>query len=123
MLFRSTLTALLSLSIPPPASATDVPRVVTDLQTKKAWFEANQSRVTTENIAKAEAEIQRLVKSAVKDVSSLSSADTASPSNGGTEHPPEPVPTPSVDGTLSVAVSGEEVDEKLEPVAESAVVA
>ena len=58
----STLSALLSLSIPAPSSQADVPRVVEDLKTKKAWFEANQARVTAEAIAKAEAEIQRLTK-------------------------------------------------------------
>jgi hypothetical protein len=57
-----TLSALLSLSIPPPSSQADVSRVVEDLKTKKAWFEANQARVTAEAIAKAEAEIQRLTK-------------------------------------------------------------
>ncbi|SRR6266478_1241843 len=57
-----TLSALLSLSIPPPSSQADVPRVVEDLKTKKAWFEANQARVTAEAIAKVEAEIQRLTK-------------------------------------------------------------
>jgi len=56
----ATLSALLTLSIPPPASAVDVPRVIEDLKTKKAWFEANQARVTAENITKAENEIQRL---------------------------------------------------------------
>jgi hypothetical protein len=55
-----TLAALLSLSIPPPASNLDLPRLVEDLNTKKVWFEANQARVTAENIAKAEADIQRL---------------------------------------------------------------
>jgi hypothetical protein len=58
----ATLSALLSMSIPPPTSQADVTRVVEDLKTKKAWFEANQVRVTTEAIAKAEAEIQRLTK-------------------------------------------------------------
>jgi hypothetical protein len=57
-----TLSALLSLSIPPPTSQADVPRVVEDLKTKKAWFEANQARETAEAIAKAEAEIRRLTK-------------------------------------------------------------
>jgi uncharacterized coiled-coil DUF342 family protein len=57
-----TLSALLSLSIPPPSSQADVPRVVEDLKTKKAWYEANQARETAEAIAKAEAEIQRLTK-------------------------------------------------------------
>ncbi|KAJ7498916.1 hypothetical protein FB451DRAFT_1427452, partial [Mycena latifolia] len=55
-----TLSALLTLSIPPPASNTDVPRVVQDLKTKKEWFEANQARVTAENVAKAQAEIKSL---------------------------------------------------------------
>ena len=58
----ATLSALLSLSIPPPSSQADVPRVVEDLKTKKAWFEANQARVTAEAIAKAEAEIERLTR-------------------------------------------------------------
>ncbi|KAF7352784.1 Nuclear segregation protein bfr1 [Mycena venus] len=56
----ATLSALLTLSIPPPASNADVPRVIEDLKTKKEWFEANQARVTAENIAKAEAEIKAL---------------------------------------------------------------
>lgn len=71
-----TLAALLSLSIPPPASNLDLPRLIEDLNTKKAWFEANQARVTAENITKAEADIQRLTsnrgdpssKSAVSEV-------------------------------------------------------
>jgi len=58
----ATLSALLSMSIPPPSSQADVPRVVEDLKTKKAWFEANQVRVTAEAVAKAEAEILRLTK-------------------------------------------------------------
>ncbi|KAH6914900.1 nuclear segregation protein Bfr1 [Coprinopsis sp. MPI-PUGE-AT-0042] len=66
----ATLSALLSMSIPPPTSSADVPRVIEDLKTKKAWYEANQDRVTKENIAKAEREIQRLTgadsKSAVE---------------------------------------------------------
>jgi hypothetical protein len=62
----ATLSALLTLSIPPPASAVDVPRVIEDLKTKKAWFEANQARVTAENIAKAENDILRLT-SATKE--------------------------------------------------------
>ena len=56
----ATLAALMSLSIPPPASNLDLPRLVADLHTKKVWFEANQARVTAENVAKAEADIQRL---------------------------------------------------------------
>lgn len=55
-----TLAALLTLSIPPPASNLDLPRLIEDLNTKKIWFEANQARVTAENVAKAEADILRL---------------------------------------------------------------
>jgi hypothetical protein len=40
------LTALLSLSIPPPSSKDDVSRAVSDLETKKAWFEANSEAKT-----------------------------------------------------------------------------
>lgn len=54
------LSALLTLSIPPPAATSDLPRVVDDLKTKKAWFEANQVRQTAENIAKAQTQIQKL---------------------------------------------------------------
>jgi len=53
---------LLALSIPPPVNSGDVPRVVEDLKTKKAWFHANQTRVTQENIAKAESQIAKLGK-------------------------------------------------------------
>ncbi|KAF8195884.1 hypothetical protein K438DRAFT_1906491 [Mycena galopus ATCC 62051] len=77
-----TLSALLTLSIPPPASNADVPRVIEDLKTKKEWFEANQIRVTAENIAKAEAEIKALnaaAKEAKLEEATTSGAD-ASPS-------------------------------------------
>ena len=114
-----TLTALLSLSIPPPTSTADVPRVIEDLKTKKAWFEANQARVTAENKAKAEAEIRRLLgKSA--DVEVPSSGDVPPP-NGGAEQPPEPAPTPAAAPGLSLGVPAEPVDEKLESVQEQPV--
>ncbi|KZT24496.1 hypothetical protein NEOLEDRAFT_1179179 [Neolentinus lepideus HHB14362 ss-1] len=110
-----TLTALLQLSIPPPSNATEVPRVVEDLKTKKAWFEANQNRVTAENIAKAEAEIQRLTgKRRVAP-----GPDTeATPPNDGGEMPSEPAHTPQVTDVPSLDVPGEEVVERLESVQE-----
>lgn len=37
----SLLTALLSLGIPPPSGKEDIQRTIDDLETKKAWFEAN----------------------------------------------------------------------------------
>lgn len=42
----SLLTALLSLGIPPPSGKDDVQRTIDDLETKKAWFEANSESKT-----------------------------------------------------------------------------
>lgn len=102
----STLSALLQLSIPPPTSTSDIPRAIEDLKTKRAWFEANQARVTKENIAKADAEIKRL------------EAKSAAANGTSGENPPEPVPTPAVDSNISTPVAIESVDSKLEQVAE-----
>ncbi|KAH7105707.1 hypothetical protein BKA62DRAFT_754805 [Auriculariales sp. MPI-PUGE-AT-0066] len=55
-----TLTALLSLSIPPPASHSEIERAIEDLKTKKAWYQANQARETQINIEKGEARIAQL---------------------------------------------------------------
>ena len=80
-----TITALSKLAIPLPTAAGDIPRVIEDLKTKKAWYEANQASVTAENIAKAEAQIQRLtngtkpeylVEGAQASVDSTDIADT-----------------------------------------------
>ncbi|KAG6854779.1 hypothetical protein C0991_001206 [Blastosporella zonata] len=104
-----TLTALLSLSIPPPASSADLPRVVEDLKTKKTWFEANQARTTAENIAKAERDIARLT----------GSKDAKSPElpNGG-ETPTEPVSSPTVDVLPSTEAVTSETLDKVEEVLE-----
>ena len=59
-----TLSGLMALSIPPPTNVSEVPRVIEDLKTKKAWYQANQARVTKENVAKAEAAIEKLNKAA-----------------------------------------------------------
>ncbi|KAJ8086644.1 multicopy suppressor of BFA (Brefeldin A) [Marasmius tenuissimus] len=114
----STLSALLTLSIPPPTSASDVPRVIENVKTKKAWFEANQARVTAENISKAEADIQRLNDSKEAVKSQDSSNVDVTPPNGGGERPGEPAPTPKATDLTSVAVPTEEVDNKLESVKE-----
>ncbi|KAK0190914.1 hypothetical protein F5146DRAFT_1223725 [Armillaria mellea] len=98
------LSALLSLSIPPPDSAADVTRVITDLQTKKAWFEANQARVTAENIAKAEAEIKRL---SAKEVAATPEITPSA------EHLDEPVTT-----TPSSAVPGDVTEARIDAVQE-----
>lgn len=111
------LTALLSLSIPPPTSNADVPRVIENLQTKKSWFEANQARVTAENKAKAEAEIRRL-GGKTDGQTEVVPSDDLSPPNGGAEQPPEPAPTPATDAIPSVAVPSEAVVDQLEAVGE-----
>jgi len=116
----ATLSALLNFSIPPPTSSADIPRVVENLKTKKEWFEANQARQTAANIAKAEAEIQRLTGLS-KDVKSPESVDDVTPPNGGGELPSDPAPTPSATGPTSLAVPSDEVVDKLEVVNETEV--
>ncbi|KAI0660954.1 hypothetical protein C8Q70DRAFT_973733 [Cubamyces menziesii] len=113
-----TLSALLTLSIPPPTSIADVPRVIEDLKTKKAWFEANQARVTAENKAKAEAEIRRLLGKSADNVEAPAASNDAKPPNGGAELPAEPAPTPASTDLPSTVVPAEPVDEKLETVQE-----
>jgi hypothetical protein len=97
----ATLSALLSLSIPPPSSQADVPRVVEDLKTKKAWFEANQARVTSEAIAKAEAEIERLTRGKGNSLDKSPNDDFV------WEHPEEPLTTEITDEQPSDVISGE----------------
>jgi len=75
------------------------------LQTKKAWFEANQARVTAENIAKAEAEIKRL---SAKEVAAT---PEITPSTG--EHLDEPVTA-----TPSSAVPGDVAEARIDAVQE-----
>lgn len=111
-----TLSALLSLSIPPPASNADVPRVIEDLKTKKAWYEANQARVTAENVAKAETDIQRLTNS-VKDIK-VDEHFAGDRPNGEREYPAEPQHTPQEGDVPVVAVPSSEVIHKLESVQE-----
>jgi len=82
-----TLTALLSLSIPPPGSKDEIPRVVDDLKTKKAWFEANQEVATKDQIAKAEVEIKRILKSVGKGANG-----GAALADGDHEVPADPAP-------------------------------
>ena len=103
----STLSALLQLSIPPPASFSDVPRTIEDLKTKKAWFEANQARVTKENITKADKEIKRL--------------EAAAPNENAGEYPVEPIPTPATTTKISDPVSSKAVVDELEAVKETEV--
>ncbi|KAG1755685.1 hypothetical protein EDB19DRAFT_1956273 [Suillus lakei] len=104
------LSALLSLSIPPPTGQADVPRVIEDLKTKKAWFEANQARQTAENVAKAEAEIRRL--GAKPNGKRNVTPGEVSPPNGGGE-PPEPA---SISSGAATPRIDDEVEEKLEEV-------
>lgn len=106
----SILSALLQLSIPPPSSPSDIPRAIEDLKTKKAWFEANQARITKENIAKADAEIKHLEASGPKSPGTNGSAD---------ENPLEPLSMPVVPGTKSSPVAADTIDTKLEEVKEA----
>lgn len=79
-----TLTALLSLSIPPPSSHAEIDRAIEDLKTKKVWYEANQARETEQNVKKAEEKIKALE---AKGLAKYGPTDT----NGDTVTPePEP---------------------------------
>ena len=102
-----TLTALLSLSISPPSSKDEIPRVVEDLKTKKAWFEVNQELATKDRIAKAEVEIKKILKSVGKDANG-----DAAPADGDDEIPADSVPT-SVEGDVPDAVTPAEDIEAL----------
>ena len=104
-----TLTALLSLSIPPPGSKDEIPRVVEDLKTKKAWFEANQELATKDKIAKAELDIKRILKNVGRDVN----GDPA-PANGDDEIPADSAPASVKGDTPDVVIPVEEVVEKTE---------
>ena len=104
-----TLTALLSLSIPPPTSSADSPRVVEDLKTKKAWYEANQARVTAENKEKAEAEIRRLIGSSEKQDAPATEEATPSPEPAST-----PADTPSEEVVEKQGDVAEEEEKKEE---------
>ncbi|KAG9049809.1 hypothetical protein FS837_008992 [Tulasnella sp. UAMH 9824] len=57
------LSALASLSIPPPASAAEVPQTIENLKIKKEWLMANQERKTADNKAEAERKIAALLSS------------------------------------------------------------
>ncbi|KAG9317288.1 hypothetical protein JVU11DRAFT_1484 [Chiua virens] len=95
-----TITALSKLAIPIPTSASDLPRVIEDLKTKKAWYEANQARVTAENIAKAEEQIQRLTNTAKPEAS-----------NGIADTPFDTTSTPAENVVDDEATGNGEVDE------------
>ncbi|WFD08533.1 multicopy suppressor of BFA (Brefeldin A) [Malassezia vespertilionis] len=54
------LSALLTLSIPPPMNHADLPRVVDNVRLKREYFVSNQERFTKENMEKAEKRIAEL---------------------------------------------------------------
>jgi uncharacterized coiled-coil DUF342 family protein len=119
----ATLSALMSLSIPPPSSTSDIPRAVEDLKTKREWFLANQAHVTAENIAKADAEIAKLAAKSANGSGSGAVTPSGLPNGKAGEFPVEPVPTPAVEGVTVPGTDGavDEVDNKLEEIKEEAV--
>lgn len=88
-----TIAALSKFAILLPTAAGDIPRVVEDLRTKKVWYEANQARVTAENVAKAEAQIQRLT-SAAKPEYLVDGPQASVDSNGNADTPLESISIP-----------------------------
>lgn len=73
------LSALLSLSIPPPTSSADVPRVVDNLKLKKRYFEENQDRKTKERIAEVEKKLGKARIDGEGEESKEGEATTAAP--------------------------------------------
>lgn len=69
-----TVAALLQFNITAPMNREEVPKTVEALQEKKAWFEANNDRVTKERIQQAE---DRIRKADEKSGGSSVSTDTA----------------------------------------------
>ena len=62
------LSALLSLSIPPPMNQADVPRLVDNIKLKREYFVSNQPHQTQENMRKTEEKIAALqAKTASKE--------------------------------------------------------
>ncbi|ORY34930.1 putative nuclear segregation protein Bfr1 [Naematelia encephala] len=58
----SLLSALLSMGIPPPNGQQDISRTIEDLETKKAWFEANSEQKTKAEIERVEKLVKKLQK-------------------------------------------------------------
>ena len=103
-----TTTALSKLAIPLPTAAGEIPRVIEDLKTKKAWYEANQASVMVENIAKAEAQIQHLTNAA-KPGYLVEGAQASVDSTDRADTPLESAPTP-VENSDEAAAGNVEVD-------------
>ncbi|PWN18672.1 hypothetical protein BCV69DRAFT_284969 [Microstroma glucosiphilum] len=72
------LSALLSLSIPPPSSSADIPRVVENLKLKKRYFVENQDSKTRARIEEVE---KKLGKASLAE--GESAAPTATATTGG----------------------------------------
>ncbi|CAK9780641.1 hypothetical protein CC85DRAFT_286707 [Cutaneotrichosporon oleaginosum] len=56
------LSALLGFGISPPTGKDDIARAVSDLETKKAWFEANSEQKTKDEIARVEKLVAKMQK-------------------------------------------------------------
>ncbi|WVQ79393.1 hypothetical protein IAT38_001490 [Cryptococcus sp. DSM 104549] len=116
----SLLSALLSLGIPPPSSKDDVQRTIDDLETKKAWYEANSAAKTKAEIERVEKVVAKLQKKNAAltdaqegDETPASGSDAEGKVHGGVH---EPVHTAAVAGEAAgpevVEDEGEQLPEK-----------
>ncbi|WVF68614.1 hypothetical protein IAT40_003384 [Kwoniella sp. CBS 6097] len=80
------LSALLSLGIPPPSGKEDVQRTVDDLETKKAWYEANSASKTKAEIERVEKLVAKMQK---KNAASTEDAEEEVATTSGDEAPVE----------------------------------
>ncbi|WRT69508.1 uncharacterized protein IL334_006494 [Kwoniella shivajii] len=111
----SLLSALLSLGIPPPSGKDDVTRTVDDLETKKAWFEANSAAKTKAEIERVEKLVAKLQKKNAilaedDDEEANTSGDDVPVEKGGAK---EPLHTVAVAGEATGTDLVEEEGEQL----------
>ncbi|BEI83196.1 hypothetical protein CcaverHIS002_0310640 [Cutaneotrichosporon cavernicola] len=81
------LSALLAFGISPPAGKDDITRAVADLETKKAWFEANSEQKTKDEIARVDKLVAKMQKK-----NAPADDDEAEPAEEKDESAAEPEP-------------------------------
>ncbi|OCF37100.1 nuclear segregation protein Bfr1 [Kwoniella heveanensis CBS 569] len=102
------LSALLSLGIPPPSGKDDVQRTIDDLETKKAWYEANSASKTKAEIERVEKLVAKMQKKGAvttedaEEDPATTSGDEVPVEKGGRKEP-----------LHTVAVAGEATGEEI----------
>ncbi|WVN86951.1 uncharacterized protein L203_102126 [Cryptococcus depauperatus CBS 7841] len=93
------LSTLLSLGISPPSNKDDVQRTVDDLETKKAWFEANSTAKTKAEIERVERIVAKLLRK--NDTLAEDKADDETDEEGEKGGVREPLHTVAIEGAIT----------------------